>query len=113
MRLLKFITPAFGFTALRKQVSPWLHIAASSPHIIHPSQGTYEHLADDMIRSGRYEIHDGSINVTGLGIELDEEKVNKYHDDFLQIGEQGFPGYSPIKEADSQRPKWTPKIHEY
>jgi len=97
-------------------MAAYLHIAASSPHIIHPSQGTYEHLADDIIIGSKHKFREGSVRVPdgpGLGVELDEEKVRIYHENFLRSGEQGFAGYNPIREADVQRPKWTPRIPEY
>jgi glucarate dehydratase len=97
-------------------MAAYLHIAASSPHIIHPSQGTYEHLSDDIILGGKHRIQGGSIRVPdkpGLGIELDENKMRTYHDRFLNYGEEGFAGYSAVKEADSLRPEWAPTLPQY
>ncbi len=92
-----------------------LHIASSSPHIIHPSQGTYEHLSDEIIKGGKFKIYGGSINVPsgpGLGVELDESKVSRYHKVFEEQGEFGFAGYGTIS-SDSERPDWWPSIPQW
>jgi len=92
-----------------------LHIAASSPHIIHPSQGTYEHVSDEIIKGGKLKIHEGSIDIPngpGLGVELDEMKVSQYHKNFEENGEFGFAGYGTIS-SDSERPDWWPSIPQW
>jgi glucarate dehydratase len=92
-----------------------IQICASSPHIIHPSQGTYEHLADDIIRGGKFEIRDGSIKVPtgpGLGVEIDEKKLDRYHRLYEEEGEAGFAGYSTIG-SDPERPGWSPSFPEW
>ena len=92
-----------------------MQICASSPHIIHPSQGTYEHLADDIIGGGKFEIRNGSIKVPtgpGLGVEIDEKKLDRYHRMYEEEGEAGFAGYSTIG-SDPERPGWSPSFPEW
>jgi len=92
-----------------------MHIVASSPHIIHPSQGTYEHIADDVIKSGKFKIKDGCIvvpNGPGLGVEIDETRLKRYHEMYLEQGEAGFAGYAIIS-ADTNRPTWWPSIPQW
>ena len=89
-----------------------MHIIASSPHIIHPSQGTYEHISDDIIKGGKFQIIDGKINVptgSGLGISLDDNKVEKYNQIYEENGEYGYPGYGLIP-FDPNNPDWWPSI---
>jgi glucarate dehydratase len=92
-----------------------LHIAASSPHIIHPSQGTYEHISDDIIKGGKFEIKCGAIKVPerpGLGVEIDESKLRSYGKKYQEEGDFGFAGYGNIS-LDIERPNWWPSIPEW
>lgn len=89
-----------------------IHLAASSPHMIHPNQGTYEHISDDIIKGGKFKIKDGCITVPngpGLGVEIDETRLKQYHEMYLEQGEAGFAGDSIIS-ADTNRPTWWPSI---
>lgn len=57
-----------------------LHVVASSPSFIYPNDTYYYYMADDIITEP-FEMKNGVISVPngpGLGIELDEEKVEKY-----------------------------------
>lgn len=92
-----------------------LHIAASSPHIIHPSQGTYEHISDEIIKGGKFKIKGGCINVPvgpGLGVEIDETKLKTYENVYQEKGDFGFAGYGTIS-SDSERPDWWPSIPQW
>jgi glucarate dehydratase len=92
-----------------------LHIAASSPHIIHPSQGTYEHISDDIIKGGKLRIKGGCMEVPqgpGLGVELDEEKVSSYNEYYEDKGIFGFAGYATLS-SDSEKPNWWPSLPQW
>jgi glucarate dehydratase len=83
----------------------YLHIVASSPHIIHPSQGTYEHVSDDVIKGGKFPVEGGSTEVPtgpGLGVELDDVKVRKYSDYHREHSEGGFS-----RPVDLENAEWT------
>ncbi|MBQ2707259.1 MAG: hypothetical protein IJF67_03260 [Clostridia bacterium] len=59
-----------------------LHLAASTPQITYSIDGHYHHIVDDIIAGGKHQYEDGKIKVPtgyGLGVELDEDKVAKYH----------------------------------
>jgi L-alanine-DL-glutamate epimerase-like enolase superfamily enzyme len=73
-----------------------LHIAASTPNFIFPNQTYYMYLTDDICRGGMLNFEDGCMSVPetpGLGIELDQEKVNRYAELYKQRG--GFSIYEP------------------
>ena len=59
-----------------------LHLAASTPQITYSIDGHYHHIVDDIIAGGKHQYENGKIKVPtgyGLGVELDEDKVAKYH----------------------------------
>jgi glucarate dehydratase len=92
-----------------------LHIAASSPHIIHPSQGTYEHVSDEIIKGGKFKIRKGCIEVPegpGLGVEIDEAKLRTYEKMYQEKGDIGFAGYGTIS-SDFLRPDWWPSMPQW
>ena len=92
-----------------------IHIAASSPHMIHPNQGTYEHIADDIIKGGKHRIKDGCISVPngpGLGVQLDEAKLKQYHELYLAQGAAGFGGHSTISSNADKQLRW-PSLPQY
>ena len=60
-----------------------LHLAASTPQISYSIDGHYHHIVDDIIKGGKHKYVNGMIKVPegpGLGVELDEDKVGKYHE---------------------------------
>lgn len=69
--------------------SMFLHVAASTPNFILANQSIYDNLADDYIRPGALRIKQGYMSVPqgpGVGVELDPEKVGKYHELFKEFG---------------------------
>ena len=76
-----------------------LHLAASTPQITYSIDGHYHHIVDDIIAGGKHKYVNGKIKVPegyGLGVELDEDKVAKYHELWksgIVVAENGvFPG---------------------
>jgi len=60
-----------------------LHLCASLPNLSHFPDVHYHYLPDDVIRGGPLVYKDGCLPVPsgpGLGVELDEEKVGRYHE---------------------------------
>ncbi len=83
--------------------------------MIHPNQGTYEHIADDIIKDGKHRIKDGCINVPngpGLGVQLDEAKLKQYHELYLAQGAAGFGGHSTISSNADKQLRW-PSLPQY
>jgi L-alanine-DL-glutamate epimerase-like enolase superfamily enzyme len=70
-----------------------VHIAASTPNFIYPNQSMYYYLADDIITGGRLAYTEGCMDVPdkpGLGVELDEDKMNKYVEYYRKVGADPF-----------------------
>jgi glucarate dehydratase len=87
-------------------VAAMLHLIASTPHIVHPSQTVQIYLTDDIIQE-HYEFQNGALNVpkkAGLGVSIDKRKLEKYSKLYDEIGEYKFFGFDPKK------PKWFPRI---
>jgi glucarate dehydratase len=58
-----------------------LHLVTSTSNFLTPNDSAYHHLADDII-SNRFNYNEGCLNVpdrNGLGVDLDMEKLKKYH----------------------------------
>ncbi len=69
-----------------------LHIIASTPNFIFSNQTYYMYLKDDIRKGGKLDFHNGTMTVpegSGLGIELDRKKIQKYADLYKSQG-----GYS-------------------
>lgn len=87
-------------------VAAMLHLIASTPHIIHPSQTMQIYLTDDIIQQS-FEFQNGALSVPtkpGLGVTIDRQKLEKYSKLYDEIGEYKFFGFDPRK------PKWFPRI---
>lgn len=68
-----------------------LHLAASTPQVRHAIDSMYYLLADDVVKTPRWRFEAGSYPVPegpGLGVELDEEKVERYA---ARLQEEGDP----------------------
>lgn len=84
------------------QLATMLHLGASIPNLTFAADAHYHHLADDIIKGGKMQYHDGCISVPqgpGLGVELDQDKLKEYAEYYKQIG-----GYH--YDRDPQRPEW-------
>ena len=60
-----------------------LHLAASLPALPHAADAHYHHLTDDIIQGGKLPHQQGGMLVPtapGLGIELDPDRLAKYHE---------------------------------
>jgi L-alanine-DL-glutamate epimerase-like enolase superfamily enzyme len=70
-----------------------IHIAASTPNFIYPNQSMYYYLADDIITGERLAYTEGCMDVPdkpGLGVELNEDKMNKYEKHYRKVGADPF-----------------------
>jgi glucarate dehydratase len=86
-----------------------LHAAAAMPQLAFAADAHYHHMTDDVIVGGKLEYRDGAIAVPtgpGLGVELDPDKVARYHELYLKLGPYPFTG-------DARRPDWVPMIPEW
>ena len=82
-----------------------LHLAASTPYMMHAPDSHYHDQVDDVITKP-FRYHQGAIHVPegpGLGVELDEEKVEKYHRFYKEQG-------SVNEFMDPHRPGWVPNL---
>ncbi len=82
-----------------------LHLAAATPYMMYALDSHYHDQVDDIItRPHKYQ--DGCMNVPpgpGLGVELDEDKIDKYHRYYKQTG--------AVNEfLDPHRPNWVPNL---
>lgn len=75
-----------------------IHLAASTPQINYSIDGHYHHETDDIIKGGKHKYRNGCMRVPdapGIGVELDEEKVACYHDEFVRMKDASAKGKSP------------------
>lgn len=84
------------------QLATMLHLAAALPNLSFAADSHYHHLADDVLKGGKFRYENGCIRVPegpGLGIELDGEKVREYAQLYKELG--GYP-----YDRDPSRPGW-------
>jgi glucarate dehydratase len=99
------------------QLATMLHMGAVVPNLAYAADAHYHHLSDDVIRGGALPYRNGAIAVPdgpGLGVELDRDKVRRYHELFVELGpytydrDPGRPGWYPLvpntRWADPRRP---------
>jgi glucarate dehydratase len=70
-------------------VAAYLHVAAAVPYLSTPSQSLLRWYADDIILGGPLQPEEGHLevpNMSGLGIELDRDAVERAHEDYLKHG---------------------------
>ena len=82
-----------------------LHLAAATPYLSYAIDSHYHDQVDDII-TAPFEYEDGCFTVPdgpGLGVELDPDKVAKYHQLYLDQG-------SVNEFYDSRRPAWVPAL---
>jgi glucarate dehydratase len=88
------------------QLATMLHLGAVLPNLTFAADAHYHHLVDDVIVGGKLEYCHGSIpvpNAPGLGVTLDRDKLDEYHELFLRLGSYPY-------DRDPLRPGWTPMI---
>jgi glucarate dehydratase len=90
------------------ELAAMLHTAATIPTMTMPGDAHYHFLEDDIIAGGKMKYVNGAIKVPegpGLGVELDEEKMEKYERLFEEKGD-----YYAKFHQDPYRPDWYPKV---
>jgi glucarate dehydratase len=90
------------------QLATMLHLGACLPNITFAADAHYHHLLDDIIVGGKMKYVDGKIalpTASGLGVELDRDKLQKYAELFRKEG-----GYA--YDRDPKRPKWFAMVPE-
>jgi len=82
-----------------------MHLAAASPYMTYAIDSHYHDQIDDIItrpfeyKQGHFEVPNGP----GLGVEVDWDKVAKYHDLYMKAGH--------VNEFyDPWRPNWVPAL---
>lgn len=84
------------------QLATMLHLGAALPNLNFAADAHYHHLTDDVIVGGKLAYKDGCIDVPagpGLGVELDYDKLAKYHELYRELG-----GY--LYDRDPGRKDW-------
>jgi glucarate dehydratase len=84
------------------QLATMLHLGAAVPNLSFAADAHYHHITDDIIKGGKMKYVDGCIELpkaSGLGVELDRDKLNQYAEYYKQTG-----GYR--YDRDPQRKDW-------
>jgi glucarate dehydratase len=82
-----------------------IHLAAALPSMTYAPDSHYHHQLDDVITQP-FQYHNGGFDVPngpGLGVELDPDKIAKYHRYHEENGEAG-------EFMDPFRPNWAPTL---
>ncbi len=88
------------------QLATMLHLGAALPNLSFAADAHYHHLTDDIIEGGLMKYEDGMIRIPekpGLGIRLDGERLGRYRELYLRLGNYPY-------DQDPARPGWTPII---
>lgn len=88
------------------ELAAMLHTAATIPQMHYAGDAHYHYLTDDIIAGGLMRYEDGCIAVPtgpGLGVELDEYKMEKYERYYEEKGD-----YYARFHQDPRRPDWYP-----
>ena len=90
------------------ELAAMIHTASTIPEMHYAGDAHYHYLTDDIIQGGPMKYEDGCIRVPtgpGLGVALDEEKMEKYGRYFEQKGD-----YYARFHQDPYRPDWYPIV---
>ncbi len=90
------------------ELAAMLHTACTIPHMTFAGDAVYNHLTDDIIVGGKLRYEDGCLRPPagpGLGVALDEEKMEKYARYYEEKGDY----YARFHE-DPRRPGWYPMV---
>ena len=93
----------FGVT-----MAAMLHVSSVISNLVHDIDQHYHHLEDDIIKGGNIPIINGHMKVPygpGLGVEIDEDKLNKYHEFYLKEKD-----YYANFLADTTKKEWYPMM---
>jgi glucarate dehydratase len=85
-----------------------LHACAVMPNMCHAADSHYHHYLDDVLQGGKMEYKNGAMDVPtgpGLGVKLDEDKLNEYAEAFKRDADLRTHG---MIRGDSKRPDWIP-----
>ncbi|MBN1542927.1 glucarate dehydratase [candidate division KSB1 bacterium] len=85
-----------------------LHVAVTMPNLVHAIDSHYHHLCDDVIAQPRFVYDQGCLHPSsapGLGVTLDEDKMQRYTELHRQLAENDY-GYPP----DPRRPEWYARV---
>lgn len=83
-----------------------LHTAASLSNLAFAADAHYHHVADDVIKGGKFRYVRGEIAVPtgpGLGVELDPDKMERYAEEYRVQGQYDY-------HQDPGRPGWVMSI---
>ncbi len=89
-------------------LSIMLHVAVTMPNLVHAIDSHYHHLTGDIIKGPMLQYDQGSMapsDSPGFGVELDEEKMNRYEQEYKALSQSDY-GYPP----DPKRPQWYAKV---
>jgi glucarate dehydratase len=89
-------------------LSIMLHVAVTMPNLVHAIDSHYHHLTGDIIKGAMLPYDQGSMapsDLPGFGVELDEEKMNRYEHEYKTLAQSDY-GYPP----DPKRPQWYAKV---
>ena len=90
------------------ELAAMLHTASTIPAMTMPGDAHYHYLEDDIIKGGKMKYEKGAIQVPdgpGLGVELDEEKMEKYERYYMEKGD-----YYARFHQDPYRKEWFPVV---
>jgi L-alanine-DL-glutamate epimerase-like enolase superfamily enzyme len=87
-----------SFAELGVAQAACLHVIASTPNFILANQCMYDWYDDDYIKGGKMPFEGAFLRVpegAGLGVELDREKMSKYHEMYQELGMFSVFGLNP------------------
>lgn len=90
------------------ELAAMIHTASTIPSMTFAGDAHYHYLMDDIISGGLMKYENGCIKVPegpGLGVELDEEKMEKYERYYEEKGD-----YYARFHQDDYRPDWFPIV---
>jgi glucarate dehydratase len=90
------------------ELAAMIHTASTIPEMHFAGDAHYHYLTDDIIVGGPMTYEDGFIKVPtgpGLGVELDEDKMEKYGRFYAEKGD-----YYARFMVDERRPNWFPIV---
>jgi glucarate dehydratase len=90
------------------ELAAMLHTASTIPSMSFAGDAHYHYLEDDIIEGGLMKYQDGNIKLPegpGLGVKLDEDKMNFYEKYFEEKGD-----YYARFHQDPYRPQWYPNV---
>lgn len=88
------------------QLATMLQLGAVVPNLSFAADAHYHHLRDDIIAGGKLPYAEGAIAVpdgSGLGVELDRDKLAEYAELFRELGPYPY-------DRDPARPGWYPLL---